>query len=105
MPFSRRKLSHDDWPTKATVCARARARAFSHVTAATDRDDPRANTIVGEETIVKWKWAVKSQSLMKPIVKWWEIKHNRMIVLTWQSHSLKNSDVTYIFRKTVAATS
>ena len=46
MPFSQRKLSHDDWPTKATVCARARARGFSHVTAATDRGDPRANTIV-----------------------------------------------------------
>ena len=78
MPFSQQKLSHDDWPTKATVCVRA--RAFSHVTAATDRGDPPANIIVGEETIVKWKWAVKSQSLMKPIVKWWEIKHNRMIV-------------------------
>ena len=53
MPFTQRKLSHDDWLTKATVCMRARARAFSHVTAATDRGDPRENTIVGEETIVK----------------------------------------------------
>ena len=51
MPFSQQKLSHDDWPTKATVCVRA--RAFSHVTAATDRGDPPANTTVGEETIVK----------------------------------------------------
>ena len=84
-------------PAKATVYARA--RAFSHVTVATDRVDPRANTIVGEETIVKWKWAVKSQFLMKPIVKWWDINHNRMIVLAWQSHSLNNADVTYNFQE------
>ena len=87
------------WLAYQSHCVCARARAFSHVTAVTDRGDPRANTIVGEETIVKWKWAVKSQFLMKPIVKWWDINHNRMIVLAWQSHSLNNADVTYNFQE------
>ena len=85
----------------------ARACGFSHVTQFSSHRSwwPHEQIQFGEEIIVKWKWVVKSQSLMKPIVKWWEIKHNRIIFLTWQSHSIKNSDVTYIFRKTVAANS
>ena len=66
MPFLRRKLSHDDCPTKATVCARARAWFQSC--------DPifqppiivtLEQTQFGGETIVKWKWVAKSQSLVR----------------------------------------
>ena len=63
MPFSWRKLSHDDCPSKATVCVRAVVLVMSIF------QPPIMVTLeqkqFGGETIVKWKWVVKSQSLVR----------------------------------------